>query len=149
VATGKKCQPRKRVLVLILGKGGGGWWVSKGGGNQRGGAGWWWLMGIEGSQWQPERSANPENERLCSFRGRWWQPERSGNPENEHVLLVFRVEGGGDDKRKVTRKRALVLVSGLGGDGWCAWKGGGGDQGAKDVLNPENKHSCLSSGLGG
>ncbi len=36
-----------------------------------------------------------------------------------------------------------------GGDGWCSSKGGGGDQRAEDVLNPENKHECLFSGLGG
>jgi len=41
-----------------------------------------------------------------------------------------------------------VLVSELGGDGWCSLKGGGGDQRAEDVLNPENKHECLFSGLG-
>ena len=66
--------------MLVSGLGGGGWWVSKvvttGKRWQpreralasRFGVGWWWLVGIEG-WWQPERSGNPENERLCSFRG--------------------------------------------------------------------------------
>ena len=39
---------------------------------------------------------------------------RDGNPENEHSLLVFRVEGGGGDQRKVTTpKTSEALVSGL------------------------------------
>ena len=54
-------------------------------------------------------------------------------------MLVFRVEGGGGDQRKVTTpKTSEALVSGLGGGGWWVSKGSG----------DENEHSLLVSGLG-
>ncbi len=79
-----------------------------------------------------------------------------GNPENKHLLLIFRVEGGGGGWWVLKGGGGWWVLKGggnqkegLGGDGWCASKSGGGDPEAEDVLNPENKHECFSLELGG
>ena len=127
-------QSQKWVLVLVLGLDGAGDWKE-----------------VEGDGDDQRKVTTPKTSACAHFRvgwwlvgikGWWWQPERGDNPENKHLLLVFRVEGGGGDQRQ-PQKWALVLVSGLGS--WWALKGGEGDQ--REAATPKTSTRCLFSGL--
>jgi hypothetical protein len=72
---------------------------------------------------------------VSGLGGGLWASKGGGGDRKE-------VEGGGGDQRQ-PRKRALVLVSGLGS--WWALKGGDGDQ--REAATPKTSTRCSFSRL--